>query len=233
MGLDDLYPFKPEAKIIEYMIEDDDNPKLANKTLREFIESTASESPAPGGGSVSAAMGSLGVALGTMVANLSSHKRGWDERWEEFSDWAEKGKALQEELLILVDEDTRAFNQIMEAFSMPKNSKDEQSQRNEAIEEATKNAILVPYRVMQTAAAALEILKALAKTGNPNSVSDVGVGVLAIRSAVMGAFLNVKINAGNLEDKSFAEKILKEGRELEASVCRKEAEILNIVESRL
>ncbi len=233
MGLDDLYPFKPEEKIIEYMIERDRSNSLAEMSIRDFMEETASESPAPGGGSISACMGSLGMALGTMVANLSSHKRGWDDRWEEFSDWADQGKAIQEELLALVDKDTTAFNRIMEAFSMPKNSKDEQSQRNEAIEEATKNAILVPYRVMQTAAAALEILKALAKTGNPNSVSDVGVGVLAIRSAVMGAFLNVKINAGNLEDKSFAEKILKEGRELEASVCRKEAEILNIVESRL
>lgn len=233
MGLDDLYPFKPEEKIIEYMIERDRSNSLAEISIRDFMEETASESPAPGGGSISACMGSLGMALGTMVANLSSHKRGWDDRWEEFSDWADQGKAIQEELLALVDKDTTAFDRIMEAFSMPKNSKDEKSRRKEAIEEATKNAILVPYQVMQTAAAALEILKALAKTGNPNSVSDVGVGVLAIRSAVMGAFLNVKINAGNLEDKSFAEKILKEGKELEASVCRKEAEILNIVESRL
>jgi glutamate formiminotransferase/formiminotetrahydrofolate cyclodeaminase len=178
-------------------------------------------------------MGSLGTALGTMVANLSSHKRGWDDRWEEFSDWADKGKAIQEELLSLVDEDTIAFNRIMEAFAMSKNSDDERRQRKAAIDEATRNAILIPYRVMQTAAAALDILKAMAETGNPNSVSDAGVGALAIRSSVMGAFLNVKINAGNLEDKSFVDKILTEGRELEASVCRKEAEILKIVESRL
>ena len=233
MGLDDLYPFKPEEKIIEYMIADSGAASLAGMSVREFMEETASESPAPGGGSISACMGSLGTALGTMVANLSSHKRGWDDRWEEFSDWAERGKAIQEELLALVDEDTLAFNMIMEAFAMPKNTADELRQRKAAIEEATRKAILVPYRVMKTAAAALEILKAMAETGNPDSVSDAGVGTLAIRAAVMGAFLNVKINAGNLEDKSFTEKILKEGRELEASVCRKEAEILKIVEARL
>lgn len=233
MGLDDLYPFKPEEKIIEYMIADERSASLADMSVREFMEETASESPAPGGGSVSALMGSLGTALGTMVANLSSHKRGWDDRWEEFSDWADRGKSLQEELMVLVDEDTLAFSRIMEAYSLPKNSEDEQHQRKAAIDAAIKEAILVPYRVMQTAAAALEILKAMAETGNPNSVSDAGVGALAIRSAVMGAFLNVKINTGNLDDKSFVERILKEGRELENSVCRKESEILNIVESRL
>ena len=233
MGLDDLYPFKPEEKIIEYMIAGDRSASLANMSIRDFMEETASESPAPGGGSISACMGSLGTALGTMVANLSSHKRGWDDRWEEFSEWADRGKAIQEELLALVDEDTIAFNRIMEAFSMPKNSKDEQRHRKAAIDEATKNAILVPYRVMQTAAPALDILKAMAETGNPNSVSDAGVGALAIRSAVMGAFLNIKINAGNLVDKSFIQKILKEGKKLEDSVCRKEAEILKTVESRL
>jgi glutamate formiminotransferase/formiminotetrahydrofolate cyclodeaminase len=233
MGLDDLYPFKPEEKIIEYMIAGDRPDLLAGMSVRDFMEETASESPAPGGGSISACMGSLGTALGTMVANLSSHKRGWDDRWEEFSEWADRGKAIQEELLALVDEDTLAFNRIMETFSMPNNSEDEQRFRKAAIDEATKNAILVPFRVMKTAAAALDILEAMAKTGNPNSVSDSGVGALAIRSAVMGAFLNVKINAGNFEDKSFVDKILKEGRELEDTVCRKEAEILNIVESRL
>jgi len=233
MGLDDLYPFKPEEKIIEYMIAGDKTDLLAGMSVKDFMEETASESPAPGGGSVSACMGSLGMALGTMIANLSSHKRGWDDRWEEFSEWADRGKAIQEELLALVDEDTIAFIRIMEAFSMPKNSEDERHKRKASIDETTKNAILVPFRVMKTAAAAMEILKAMAESGNPNSVSDAGVGALAIRSAVMGAFLNVKINAGNLEDKSFVDKILKEGRELEASVCRKEAEILNIVDSRL
>jgi glutamate formiminotransferase/formiminotetrahydrofolate cyclodeaminase len=167
-----------------------------------------------------------------MVANLSSHKRGWDDRWEEFSDWAEKGKAIQEALMALVDEDTMAFNRILQAFSLPKKSEHEKQQRKNAIEEATRHAILVPFRVMQTAARAMEILKAMAETGNPNSISDAGVGALAIRSAVLGAFLNVRINAGNLEDKTFKEKMLKEGREIEASVCRMEAEILKIVDSR-
>jgi glutamate formiminotransferase/formiminotetrahydrofolate cyclodeaminase len=233
LGLDDLYPFKPEDKIIEYMIADEKAASLADMSVKEFMEETASESPAPGGGSISACMGSLGTALGTMVANLSSHKRGWDDRWEEFSAWADRGKAIQEELLALVDEDTMAFNRIIESFALPKKSEEEQRQRQAAIEQATKDAILVPFRVMQTAANALKILKAMAETGNPNSVSDVGVGALAIRSAVMGAFLNVKINAGNLEDQSFITKILKEGGEIEALVCRKEVEILKIVESRL
>jgi glutamate formiminotransferase/formiminotetrahydrofolate cyclodeaminase len=233
MGLDDLYPFKPEEKIIEYMILPRQRAALVNMTVKDFMEETASESPAPGGGSVSACMGSLGMALGTMVANLTSHKRGWDDRWEEFSDWADRGKAIQEELLALVDEDTRAFNRVMDAFALPKITEDEKRQRKTAIEKATRDAILVPFRVMQTAAAAMEILKAMAETGNPASVSDAGVGALAIRSCVMGAFLNVKINAGNLADRSFLEKILKEGRELEASVGMKEAEILKIVDSRL
>lgn len=233
MGLDDLHPFKPEEKVIEYMIREERTDMLSTISVRDFMEETASESPTPGGGSVSACMGSLGTALGTMVANLSSHKRGWDDRWEEFSEWAERGKAIQEELLAFVDEDSLAFNRIMEAFAMPKNSEDEQYQRKTAIDEATRDAILVPYRVMQRAASALEILKAMAELGNPNSVSDVGVGALAIRSAVMGAFLNIKINVGNLDDQPFVEKILEECRELEASVCRKESEILTIVESRI
>jgi glutamate formiminotransferase/formiminotetrahydrofolate cyclodeaminase len=233
MGLDDLYPFQPEEKIIEYMIAEKQPDALVDMPLRHFMEETASESPAPGGGSISACMGSLGTALGTMVANLSAHKRGWDDRWEEFSDWAEKGKAIQEELLALVDEDTRAFNRIMEAFALPKTSAKEKEQREEAIEKATREAILVPFRVMQRAAAALEIVQAMAETGNPSSVSDAGVGALAIRAAVSGAFLNVKINAGNLKDPSFAGKILDQGREIEDSVRRKEAEILEIVASRL
>jgi glutamate formiminotransferase/formiminotetrahydrofolate cyclodeaminase len=233
MGLDDLHPFKPEEKVIEYRIREERSDLLSAMSVRDFMEETASESPTPGGGSISACIGSLGTALGTMVANLSSHKRGWDDRWEEFSEWADRGKAIQEELLAFVDEDSLAFNRIMEAFAMPKNSEDERHQRKAAIEEATRDAILVPYRVMQKAASALEILKAMAELGNPNSVSDVGVGALALRSAVMGAFLNIKINAVNLDDKPFVEKILEECRELEASVCTKEAEILTIVESRI
>ena len=229
MGLDDLYPFKPQEKIIEYMIGDKGQQRLADKSLRDFMEETASESPAPGGGSVAACMGSLGVALGTMVANLSSHKRGWDLRWEEFSDWAEKGKAIQEELLQLIDEDTEAFNRILDAFGLPKNTKEETKTRKEAIQEATMHAIQVPFRVMKTAAGSMELLKAMAETGNPNSVSDAGVGALAIRSCVRGAFLNVKINAGGLENKDIMNKILKEGEEIENRVIAQEEEVLNIV----
>ena len=233
MGLDDLYPFKPQEKIIEYMIGDKGQHRLADKSLRDFMEETASESPAPGGGSVAACMGSLGVALGTMVANLSSHKRGWDLRWEEFSDWAEKGKARQEELLQLIDDDTEAFNRILDAFGLPKNTKEETKTRKEAIQEATMHAIQVPFRVMKTAAGSMELLKAMAETGNPNSVSDAGVGALAIRSCVRGAFLNVKINAGGLENKDIMNKILKEGEEIENRVIAQEEEVLNIVALKL
>ena len=233
MGLDDLYPFKPEEKIIEYMIDEERGRKLVNRTLREFMEETASESPAPGGGSVSAAMGSLGAALGTMVANLSAHKRGWDERWEEFSDWADKGKALQEQLLRLVDEDTRAFIQLMEAYSLPKNTEEESIHRNESIQEATKKAILVPFKVMETAAGAMELLKAMVQTGNPNSVSDAGVGVLAVRACVRGSFLNIRTNTRGLEDKAFTTRILEEGRKIEEAVELMEKLILSVVDEKL
>ncbi|MFC2113679.1 glutamate formimidoyltransferase [Bacteroidota bacterium] len=233
MGLDDLYPFKPEEKIIEYMIGNGGRVKLADLSVKEFMEETASESPAPGGGSISACMGSLGVALGTMVANLSSHKRGWDERWEEFSDWAEKGKAFQEELLELIDEDTEAFNQILDAFSLPKKTEEESRIRQDAVQEATKHAILVPFKVMKTAAASMELLRAMAEFGIPNSVSDAGVGALAVRSAVRGAYLNVRINVGGLDDKEFTERILREGQEIENNVITQEMEILNIVTSLL
>jgi glutamate formiminotransferase/formiminotetrahydrofolate cyclodeaminase len=233
MGLDDLYPFKPEEKIIEYMIAGESAPRLAGKTLRDFMEETASESPAPGGGSIAACMGSLGTALGTMVANLSSHKRGWDERWEEFSDWADTGKSIQEELLLLVDEDTLAFNRIMEAFGLPKKTEEETATRQIAVQEAIRNAIEVPLRVMKTAASSMELLKAMAETGNPASVSDAGVGALAVRSCVRGAFLNVKINATGLEDRTFVEKILQEAESIEVRVVKLEEEILQIVESNL
>ncbi len=232
MGLDDLYPFKPEEKIIEYMMDEGTSNRLAGKSLREFMEETASESPAPGGGSISACMGALGVALGTMVANLSSHKRGWDSRWEEFSEWAEKGKACQEELLRLIDEDTEAFNGIMAAFGLPKKTKEEQNERNRAIEEATKQAILVPFRIMKTAAGSMELLKAMAETGNPASVSDAGVGALAIRSCVIGASLNVKINAGNLDDSKFINNILEETGVIVNDVVKQEEDILAIVDKR-
>lgn len=233
MGLDELYKFKPEEKIIEYVMAKNAPDKLIDMNLEDFMNETASESPAPGGGSISAYMGSLGIALGTMVANLSSHKRGWDDSWEEFSQWAEKGKMIQNELLHLVDEDTTAFNKIMDAFRKPNKSKNEKQERKEAIEEATKNAIMVPFKVMETAFGAFEVLKAMAETGNPNSVSDAGVGTLAIRSCVMGAFLNVKINASGLDDKEFVETILQKGKEIEIKTKKFEKEILNIVEEKL
>ncbi len=209
LGLNDLYEFRPEEKIIEYVLEGKPGKRLVDKSLEDFMNETASESPAPGGGSVSAYIGALGTALGTMVANLSSHKRGWDDRWEEFSDWAVRGKEIQNELLRLVDEDTRAFNAIMEAYGLPKKSEAEQQARHEAIHRATLHAIEVPYAVMQTAAKALEVLDAMARTGNPNSISDAGVGALAIRTAVEGAHLNVLINAAGLEEKEKNEWIRK------------------------
>ena len=234
LGLDDLYPFVPEDKIIEYrMVKDSKEKKLISYTLKDFMEETASESPAPGGGSVSAYMGAMGIALGTMVANLSSHKRGWDERWEEFSLWAEKGKAIQEGLLRLVDEDTIAFNRIMEAFKLPKNTEEETLLRKQAIEEATKNAILVPFEVMKLSLSAFEILHAMAEKGNPNSASDAGVGALAVRSAVLGAWLNVRINISGLKDLSFVKKILSGGEEIVKKTEIKEKEILGIVDEKL
>ncbi|MDY6801478.1 MAG: glutamate formimidoyltransferase [Bacteroidota bacterium] len=234
LGLDDLYEFKPEEKIIEYkMAADQKKKKLVDLTVEGFADETASESPAPGGGSVSAYMGAMGVALGTMVANLSSHKRGWDNRWEEFSNWAEKGMQYQQELLKLVDEDTDAFNKIMDAFGLPKKTDEEKNLRKKAIEEATKNAIMVPYRVMEIAHKSLEVIKAMAEIGNPNSVSDAGVGALAIRSCVKGAFLNVKINAAGLDDKDFIQDVSKKATKIENDTEILEKEILKIVESKI
>lgn len=233
LGLDDLKPFNPKEKIIEYLLADASDKKLVAMSVEGFANETASESPAPGGGSISAAMGALGISLATMVANLSAHKPGWDERWEEFSLWAEKGQALKDELLMLVDEDTRAFNQIMDAFGLPKGNDAEKAARNKAIQEATKYAIEVPYRVMQRSFESMEIIKAMAETGNPNSVSDAGVGALAARSAVLGAFLNVRINASGLQDKDFLEKMLSEGVLLQEKAIALESEILSIVNSKI
>ncbi|NOY36593.1 MAG: glutamate formimidoyltransferase [Chlorobi bacterium] len=210
LGLDELYPFKPEEKIIEYVLAGKPEKQLADLSLRDFMYETSSESPAPGGGSIAAYMGALGAALGTMVANLSSHKRGWDDRWEVFSDWAEKGIAIQKELLRLVDEDTKAFNRIMEACQLPKGDEAVKKARDEAIREATWQAILVPFAVMETVAGALPLLEAMTTEGNPNSVSDAGVGALAVKACVSGAFLNVKINAsGAGKDKRIPELIEK------------------------
>lgn len=233
MGLDELGPFKPEERIIEYLLADKSASKLVSMQLTAFADETASESPAPGGGSIAAYVGSLGAALATMVANLSSHKKGWDERWEEFSNWAEKGEQYKTELLRLVDQDTNAFNQIMIAFGLPKSTDDEKAARTKAIQEATKFAIEIPFKVMQSAYSSMEVIKAMAETGNPNSVSDAGVGALCARSSVMGAFMNVRINAAGYADKEFVADILRRGREIENKTIALESEILNVVNGKI
>lgn len=233
LGLDELGPFKPEERIIEYLLKEKSDSRLVNMTLTAFADETASESPAPGGGSISAYMGALGAALGTMVANLSSHKRGWDDRWEEFSNWAEKGQKYQSELIRLVDEDTKAFNLIMGAFGLPKASDEEKAARTKAIQDATKYATEIPFRVMEASFHSMEVMKAMAEHGNPNSVSDAGVGALAARSAVMGAFLNVKINAAGLTDKAFASDLTTRGQAIQDKAIALEAEILKIVNSKI
>jgi len=232
LGLDELAPFDPKKRIIEYLIDDQEN-KLIDLSLSGFSNETLSESPAPGGGSVAAYVGALGAALGSMVANLSAHKRGWDDRWEEFSEWAEKGKQAHDRLLKLVDEDTAAFNAIMDAFSLPKNTDQEKTQRSAAIQAATKHAIEVPFEVMQTAYSSLEVIQAMAEIGNPNSLSDAGVGALCARTAVYGAYLNVRINAGGLADKAFTVDILNNAVKILKETLAKEAEILSLVESRI
>ena len=233
LGLDELAPFNPEERIIEYMLESDSNNPLVNMTLTDFANETSSESPAPGGGSISAYCGAMGVALGTMVANLSAHKRGWDDRWEEFSNWAEKGMDYQKTLLNLVDEDTNSFNKIMDAFRLPKDTESDKSKRKEAIQEATKYAIITPFKVMETAYNSMEVMQAMAEIGNPNSVTDAGVGALCARTAVIGAFLNVKINCEDCEDKNFVDDILKRGQQLVDDTCALENKIMEITNSRI
>jgi glutamate formiminotransferase/formiminotetrahydrofolate cyclodeaminase len=233
LGLDELSPFKPEERIIEYLLADPAASRLASMTVSAFADETASESPAPGGGSISACIGSLGAALGAMVANLSSHKKGWDNRWEEFSRWADKGQALKAELVRLIDADTASFNGLMQAFGLPKNTADEKVARTAAIQSATKYAMEVPFRVMQTAHEGFELIRAMAETGNPNSVSDAGVGALCLRSAVLGAFLNVKINAQGCTDSQFVSKMLSSGEQLAAGAMAAEQEILRIVETKI
>ena len=234
MGLDDLKPFNPEEKIIEYLLEaDNKTKKLVDLTCTGFADETASESPAPGGGSISAYMGSLAAALGTMVANLSSHKAGWDERWEEFSVWAEKGQAMKDALLHLVDEDTNAFNKIMDAFGLPKKTDEEKAARSAAIQEATKYATEVPFHTMQEAFKTFDIVQAMAEIGNPNSVTDAGVGALCARSAVLGAHLNVQINASSLKDEAFKKDILAKAVDIAKQAEAREAEILKIVASKI
>ena len=233
MGLDELKPFKPEEKIIEYMLEEKGTKHLVDMTCTEFALETASESPAPGGGSISAYMGALAAALGTMVANLSSHKAGWDERWEEFSDYAERGQELVSRLLALVDEDTEAFNRIMAVFAMPKTTAEEKAARSAALQSATLYATEVPLKTMKASFECFEIVKAMAEIGNPNSVSDAGVGALAARSAVLGAELNVKINAAGLKDREVAERLISEAAEIAQKAVALEAEILQIVNQKI
>ncbi len=233
MGLDELKPFRPEEKIIEYMMGGAEEKRLVGMSVEAFADETSSESPAPGGGSVAATVGALGVSLATMVANLSSHKRGWDEHWELFSKWAEKGQEIKKELLFLVDEDTRAFNRIMDAFGMPKTTGEEKKARHDAIQEATRYAIEIPFRVMQQAYASMEVIQAMVEKGNPNSVTDAGVGALCARTAVIGAYLNVKINSVDLDDKDYVSHVIKEGAEIEAAARNKEVEILELLENKL
>lgn len=232
-GLDELSPFDPSKRIIEYLLKDATADPLSKMTLRQFANETASESPAPGGGSIAAYIGSLGAALATMVANLSSHKKGWDARWETFSDWAERGQALKDALLKKVDEDTAAFNAIMEAMQLPKSNDTEKAARKAALQAATKMAIEVPLSTMRLSLESFDIIKAMAEIGNPNSVSDAGVGALCARTAVRGAYLNIKINASGFDDKGFIEKTLKEANEIVEKAAIFEEEILSIVDSKM
>jgi len=235
MGLDDLKPFDPQEKVIEFMLDADENAgkKLVDLTVKGFAEETSRESPAPGGGTIAAYMGALGAALGGMVANLSSHKPGWDDRWHEFSVWADKGQELMTELLHLVDEDTEAFNRIMAAFGMPKKTDEDKAARSAAIQAATLYASQVPLRTMKESFQVFDLCRAMAETGNPNSVSDAGVGALAARAAVLGAGMNVKINAGSLKDRAVADALIAEANDLIARANIEEAEITKIVESKL
>jgi glutamate formiminotransferase/formiminotetrahydrofolate cyclodeaminase len=233
LGLDDLGPFDPKKKIIEYMIGDSEGKRLIDMSVSDFADETASESPAPGGGSVSACLGALGISLGIMVANLSSHKAGWDSRWKEFSDYAERGMAIQHDLLALVDEDTLAFKKVMDALALPKSNETEKAIRHVALQDAGKIALEVPLRVMKKTFESFGIIKAMAETGNPNSVSDAGVGALCARSAIMGAFLNVRINASGIEDKEYVSKKLEEGSAIELSAIKAEQEILEVVNKKI
>ncbi|MFM1932085.1 MAG: glutamate formimidoyltransferase [Bacteroidota bacterium] len=231
LGLDDLAPFNPAAKVIEYMLEDKASKKLIDMNLTSFANETSSESPAPGGGSISAYVATLGVSLGAMVANLSSHKRGWDSRWEEFSDWAVKAMHYQQQLLALVDEDTNAFNKIMEAFGLPKGTDAEKAQRKQAIQAATRYATEIPLRVAQLSCESMEVMQAMVEHGNPNSITDAGVGALCARAAVFGAVMNVKINAKDLEDKGFVEDVYRQCADLQARAEAIERAVRDRVES--
>jgi glutamate formiminotransferase/formiminotetrahydrofolate cyclodeaminase len=234
MGLDELNPFNPEERIIEYMMEERQGEKrLTAMSLQGFMNEVASESTAPGGGSVSAYIGAMGIALGTMVANLSSHKRGWDDRWKEFSDLAEKGKEIQNKLLRLVDEDTAAYRKIIEAMSLPKKTDEEKAARAMAVEEATKYATIIPLNVMETAVKGFGLIREMVEKGNPSSVTDAAVGALALRSCVRGAFLNVRINASGLRDKEFAKETVRKGREIEMAAIMEEEAIMRLIDKKI
>lgn len=233
MGLDELSPFKPEERIIEYMLENENQKRLVSMNLVDFANETASESPAPGGGSISAYVGALGVSLGTMVANLSSHKRGWDERWEEFSEWAAKGQAYKEQLLAMVDEDTNAFNKIMDAFGLANKTEEEKAVRKQAIQDATKYAIEIPFKVMQLSHDSLQVIAAMAKIGNPNSITDAGVGVLCAVTAIKGAFMNVRINASGYNDKYYVEAKINAGKTLLEAALAIEKDVMDLIDSKI
>jgi len=233
MGLDELTPFDPKKKIIEYVMQADSSKKLIDMNLVAFANETASESPAPGGGSISAYVGALGASLATMVANLSSHKKGWDDQWEYFSNYAQKGQTIKDELLKLVDEDTHAFNKIMDAFGLPKSSEEEKQARTQAIQDATLYSTQVPLKTMQVCFSGYEIAQAMVEKGNPNSVTDAGVGALCIRTAIYGAYLNVKINASGLKDKSTAEKLVAEATAILQQSNALEQEILKATEAKM
>ena len=233
LGLDDLKPFHPKEKIIEYLLEDKNTNKLVDMTVTGFAEETASESMAPGGGSISAYVGALGVSLGTMVANLSAHKAGWDNRWEEFSQWAVKGQAYKNKLLFLVDEDTNSFNKIIDGFRMPKGTTEEKELRKQAIEDATKYATEIPLQVMETAHSSIEVMEAMLKDGIKNSLSDAAVGVLCARTAVIGAYFNVRINAKDIKDRVFAENIVVKAEKIYQSTLQKESKVIKFIDSQM
>jgi glutamate formiminotransferase/formiminotetrahydrofolate cyclodeaminase len=232
LGLDDLKPFNPKEKIIEYLLENDSN-RLVDLTLTDFADETAGESMAPGGGSISAYVGSLGVSLGTMVANLSAHKAGWDDKWEFYSKWAEKGQTYKNKLLFLVDEDTNSFNKIIEGFRMPKATAEEKETRQRAIQDATKYATEIPLEVMKTAYNSMEVMEAMLKEGLESSLSDTGVGVLCARTAVLGAYFNVRINAKDIKDRKFADFILNEAKTIYQKTLAKEQEVINYIDSKI
>jgi glutamate formiminotransferase / formiminotetrahydrofolate cyclodeaminase len=233
MGLDELAPFKPEERIIEYLLRDQADSRLVNRTLADFADEAASESPAPGGGSVAAYIGALGAALATMVANLSAHKKGWDSQWSVFGDWAEKGQAIKDQLIRLVDADTKAFNRIMTAFGLPKDSEEEKTARKTEIQAATRAAMSTPFAVMEAAYSSMDLIRAMAEKGNPSSVSDAGVGALCARAAVIGAFMNVRINAAACEDKGFAADMISKGKVIQDRAIALETEIVRLVNEKI